>query len=311
MPGHLIHIGFSKTGSTTLAAWFAAHPQLDFVPNGIGGYRDVAALASRAAGPADEPPLWQVTSSDELSSPRIADRPSMRGTGLPRLAVPVPESRRRVCETLRRLSPGATILIVTRGFRGALVSGYSQYVRMGGRLDIFDPMLARSHDASGFLDYDAVVRLYTEAFGADRVIVLPYELLRDEPHTFTRLLEEQLGLDAASPPLPALNRSLSPEAILWYRRLSVLVATVCRVLGPRAGERLYAAYADRIDRDRLRGPARIADRLLPGHRAEAIQIPEELLEPFRGRAAELGKLPLYAPYARDYLNTPAHIVGRG
>ena len=299
MPGHLIHIGFPKAGSTALAAWFAAHPQVDYRPDGIGGYYGAFELAARAAGPPAEPPLWQVTSSEALSVPRTSDAPSAQEDPPPRRAVSLVESRRRVCETLRRLSPDATILIVTRGIRGRAASGYSQYVRMGGRL-LPGETLAERSEPELERDPDSVIELYRDAFGPDRVIVMPYELLRDDPERFVRLLEERLGLDA-SPPLPALNIALAPEAIYWYRVLSIAVAAGSRVLGRRVGGRLFRRYVALIARDRLSVLARAADRLLPGRRIP-INFPDEALERFRGDASSLAELPLYEPYAREYLN---------
>ena len=299
MPGHLIHIGVPKAGSTALAAWFAAHPQVDYRPNGIGGYHGAFELAVSAAGPPTEPPLWQVTSSEALSVPRTSDVPSADEDPPPRRAVPLVESRRRVCETLRRLSPGATILIVTRGFRGMAVSGYSQYVRMGGRL-LPGEVLAERYEPTEEWDSDSLIELYRDAFGRDRVIVMPYEVLRDDPDRFVRLLEERLGL-GASPPLPALNVALAPEAIYWYRVLSIAVAAVSRVLGRRVGGRLFRRYVALIARDRLSVLARVADRLLPGRRVP-LDFPDEAFERFRGSASSLAELPLYEPYAREYLN---------
>jgi hypothetical protein len=299
MPGHLIHIGSPKAGSTALGAWFAAHPQVDYRPDGIGGYHGAFELAARAAGPPTEQPLWQVTSSEALSVPRTGDVPSAHEDPVPRRAVSLAESRRRVCETLRRLSPGATILIVTRGFRGRAVSGYSQYVRMGGRL-LPGEVLAGRYEPGEEWDANGLIELYRDAFGPDRVIVMPYELLRDEPERFVRLLEERLGLDG-SPPLPALNVALAPEAIYWYRVLSIAVAAVSRVLGRRVGGWLYRRYVALIARDRLSVLAHAADRLLPG-RHIPLDFPDEAFEPFRGSASSLAELPLYEPYARDYLN---------
>src|SRR5262249_37217403 len=40
MTGHLIHIGYPKTGSNFLRAWFAQHPQLAYADGGIAGFLD-------------------------------------------------------------------------------------------------------------------------------------------------------------------------------------------------------------------------------------------------------------------------------
>src|SRR5690348_9051548 len=68
MPGHLIHIGYPKTGSNFLRAWFAAHPQLAYADGGLAGYRDVYEIARQAAKP-DPGVLYRVTSCEGLATP--------------------------------------------------------------------------------------------------------------------------------------------------------------------------------------------------------------------------------------------------
>ena len=301
MSRHLIHIGFPKAGSTTLTAWFDQHPQLEFAPNGVGGYYHAFEIAARAAEPRPRPPLWQVTSSESLSSPRESDAVTVAGAwseARPSIA----DSRVRVCQTLHRLSPTATMLIVTRGFKSALASGYSQYVRQGGRLTQSDLLAVHSEHGASVLDYDGTVGLYEEAFGPERVVVMPYELLRDDPHAFFGALAERLELDAGPDAVPRLNPSLSPAAIVWYRRLSAVAALVVRPLGARAGRLAYAAYVSRIERKPLRPVVALLDRVLPARGLTAADIPDEAVELFRGRATGLAGRPHYAPYAADYLN---------
>jgi hypothetical protein len=45
MARHLIHVGYSKAGSTFLQAWFERHPELRFAPGGLGGFNDVDELS--------------------------------------------------------------------------------------------------------------------------------------------------------------------------------------------------------------------------------------------------------------------------
>jgi hypothetical protein len=302
MPGHLIHIGFPKAGSTALSAWFDAHPQLEYAPNAIGGYYDAFGIAARAAA-ARERAAWLVTSSESLSTPRVSDEPALGGAGEPRRrGVTLAESRRRVCETLKVLFGDATILVVTRGFRGEILSGYSQYVKSGGPLPLdalFDPS-GRDHE--GYLDYDGVVALYEGAFGAANVIALPYELLRDDPAAFVGVLEDRLGLEPGAAPVPRRNPSLTPAGLYWYRRLSRAVGAVARVLPRRAGERVFAAYVARAREDRFRRPIERWERLLPGERQLEITVPDSVLQAHRDHATALGERPLYARYAAEYLN---------
>lgn len=303
MSRHLIHIGFPKAGSTSLEAWFASHPQCAFVHEGVGGYRYASEIASGAAARRGTTPLWNVTSCELLSTPLTPDAGSLQDLGEEALLTPISELRERVCLELQRMFAQPAILIVTRGFHAEFLSGYSQYVRGGGRLrieELFAPEAA-GHVAA-FFDYDSVVSLYERTFGEEAVIVLPYELMREDPSAFVAVLEGRLGLESQGISLPALNPSLSPAAIYWYRRLSVAVAGVGERAGPRIGSKLWPAYVGRIDRDRFSRAVRLMHRLLPSREVTSHDVPEEAIEACRGQAARLGEREIYAPYATEYLN---------
>jgi len=299
MPGHLIHIGFPKAGSTALGAWFDAHPQMAHAPNGVGGFYHAFDLAAYGAGSEPEP-LWHVTSGESLSFPRLTDAAPSVGT--PPRARSLTESRARVCRMLRALAGDATILIVTRGFRGAMLSGYSQYLKSGGRRAARElrPDPAVIAEA---LDYDAVVALYEETFGAERVIVLPYELLRDDPAAFVGALEERLGLrSGAAPPPEVRNPSLSAGGLVWQRRLTLAASLATKALPPRFANRVLSRLARLGTEDRLRRPLELVERIVPGSRSLPLEVPDDALAPLRGRAASLAGRPFYDRFASEYLN---------
>jgi hypothetical protein len=94
-----------------------------------------------------------------------------------------------------------------------MMSAYSQYARSGGEDDLF--ALAEGGEGSNAWNYDHVIGLYRSAFG-DGLIVLPYELLRDDADAFVRELERRLGLSLCPAPELRLNSALSPEELSWY-----------------------------------------------------------------------------------------------
>jgi hypothetical protein len=304
MSRHLIHIGFPKAGSTSIGEWFAAHPRLAYVPHGIGGYRGPFDIASYAADPGRSQPEWHVTSSESLSMPRITDRPSLQDRADSSEAA-LEESRERVCSTLHDLFPGATILIVTRGFRGALVSNYSQYVRAGGRVGLRELYAPHAESLAGYLDFDGVASLYSEVFGAERVIVLPYELMRDDPAKFVRILEERLEIERSGVMMPTRNRAPSAAAIARYRAVSAVLAGALRPLGGRLSARIWERYVGWLCSDRSGVFADWAAGVIPHRAGAAAEVPDEVLERCRGHAAALGRSPLYLAYADEYLNPPA------
>jgi hypothetical protein len=206
---------------------------------------------------------------------------------------------------LRALAGEATVLIVTRGFRGAMLSGYSQYLRAGGRHAAAqlrpDPAVIAEA-----LDYDGVVALYEHAFGRDRVIVLPFELLRDDPAAFVGELEARLGLEPGAAPLPEIrNPGLSPAGLVWQRRVTLAAAAVAQALPDALGRRLLTRVARLGTGDRLRRPLELVERIVPGTRGLHVEVPDAALGAVRGRASSLRSRPFYARFSSEYLNDEA------
>jgi hypothetical protein len=303
MAGHLIHIGFPKAGSTSLQAWFETHPQLGFAKNGLAGYREARTIALEAAD-ADSPAVrWRVTSLEGLSMPIAA------AGAVERLAAVDPktmtEARLHALSVLRGLFPRSTILIVTRGFRGMLASTYSQYVRRGGTLAMAD-LFAAFDDRIGeyvahWYDYDGTIALYAEAFGMANVLVLPFELLRDDPGSFTRELEQRLGLEPADVPLSRLNPSLSEPELAWYPIASRGVRRLRTLVGDDRGTRLWSRYLRRVGGPRAGAVMRTISRVTPRDLDGLVDVPAYALESCRGLASSLRDLPHYSPYAAEYL----------
>ncbi|HEX6100127.1 MAG TPA: hypothetical protein VF432_27690 [Thermoanaerobaculia bacterium] len=302
MTNHLLHVGFPKAGSKYLQQWFAAHPQLAYETDGIAGFRSVYAIAREGAKSGDRT-RYRVTSYEGLAAPHgdagnvAVDYASARPTD-------AATAQRRVCEILSGLFPRATVLIVTRGFRSMILSSYSQFVRSGGDADLAElvAVMQAGPGSPGYdhlagltpWNYDRVIGAYTAAFGADNVIVMPYELLRDAPDEFTRMLSQRLGIDPIPGPRDRINESLSAEEMYWYPRLTRLARKV-------PSRRLFRLYVTAAFRNRLRGVVRLLQRVRPGRAVTAASIPDAVVEVFRGHAESLRGNPLYERYASDYL----------
>jgi hypothetical protein len=301
MQRHLVHVGYPKAGSTTLQAWFESRPEVVFAHDAIGGVTSAAAIARQVAV-ADNAPRWVVTSSEDLMVPGD-------GPGIPPTE-PIAARRRRVCARLRTMFGDATILIVTRGFRSIMASSYSEVLRWGPSLSV-EEVVSLYQESPAFegwrvtdvFDYDAALRLYADTFGAESVVVLPFELLRDDPRGFLARLEQRLDLELGSEQAPWHHRSLSGAELYWYPRFSRGVERAANRLG-RRGTALRRTYYERvIRRGRLERSVDVLSRVLRTPTVNpADHIAEEIVETCRGRASSLAANPDYTPYAVEYLN---------
>lgn len=286
--GHLIHVGFPKTGSNFLRRWFRDHPQIAYSEGGIAGYSDAYEIARHAAA---RPVVrrYHVTSCESFAAPHQDAGKQYYG-----LADPVDPAigQENACALLADLFPNARVLIVTRGFRSMIFSSFSQYIRTGADVSIEefvnDPLILRPWD------YDRVIGMYQRAFGMDQVLVMPYELLRDDAERFVRTLERRLGLSHLAPTADRLNAALSPAELYWYPRLTRIVRRL------PIGTRLKRAFLRGIFAGRPRPAIALLQRLRPGAAATPDAIPESLIESYRARALTLRDNPLFAAYAREY-----------
>ena len=292
MTRHLIHIGFPKTGSSFLQEWFERHPQLCYLHGRVAGIDNVFAFLSGAFDASQ--PLWRVTSAEGFSVPN-RDAGKLPEIGRPLTAKEITAAQKQACEMLFGLFPGACILVVTRGFRSAALSGYSQFVRLGAAHS-FEDVMKRPDLGLWEWNYDEVIAHYRAAFG-DRVIVMPYELLAEDQDAFLRELERRLDIDRQPFPKQRVNHGLSAAELRWYPRLSRLMRRLTRGRGW-----LWRLYASLLFRNRLALPIRLANRLWPTHPLSAASIDDEILRPLGSLARKLADEPLYARYRADYQN---------
>jgi hypothetical protein len=292
MTRHLIHIGYPKAGSTFLQHWFDAHPQLAHEYGAIAGFRDMHAITRE--GCTRRNVLYRVTSNEQFSAPR-ADAGSRAMDYERPLALTLAEAQEQVCSMLSTAFPNATVLIVTRGFRSMILSSLSQYARSGGTIDLAARIRAGQQQPDPW-HYDYLIGMYRHAFGEENVILMPYELLRDDADAFLRTLSARLGIDPHPPLRERINESLSPVEMYWYPRLTRFMRRI-------PSRRLFDRYILAALRNELRRPIAWLDRLMPGTPFTADSIPEDLVNAFGGRCESLRGNPLYAPYAADYLFT--------
>jgi hypothetical protein len=294
--GHLIHVGFPKTGSNLLRRWFREHPQLAYADGGIAGYRDVYEVALEAVAPRKHV-LYRVTSSESFTTPSRAmgSRHFKHETPVDMIA-----GQENVRDALMAIFPDAYVLIVTRGFRSMIASSFSQYVRSGATVQ-FEEFLDQMSVIDAPWDYDRVILMYQQAFGAERVIVMPWELLRDERDAFARGIEQRLGLTHFPVPSGLENPSFSPVELSWYPRMTRIVQRL------PLGETLKRLYLRGVFANRFRSVIAVLQRVRPRRLSTSAAVPERIMAALRMKARSLRDNPLYARYAADYYRSESTI----
>lgn len=222
----LIHIGYVKTGSTWLQRHVTDNPEL--------GFREVAdrnAIRTLLIHPND---LWY-----DPAPFREHVRPKLR-TARAEGLIPVVTHERlsgnptsggydaaAVAGRLAGQFPDGRVLIVIREQRSHLLSMYNEYVNGGGScsLDRFlDPPTGSKIPLfdSRFLEFHRLILRYQELFGVDRVGVVPFELLKQDPDAFLYRVVEFSGARGSGSVALAqvVRRSTTPSAVHLQRRLN-------------------------------------------------------------------------------------------
>ena len=202
---NIVHIGLPKTASTTLQnRVFAAQDQFAYIGKTDNLYSDLLReFISRISF--QDSLDYDTARVDELVA-------AMRnGQNKPVLvsdeifSVEGRTDRRIVAERLHRLFAPAKILVVVRAQTAFLQSMYLNHVRGGGQhVGTFADWLDETYGDIRFNDiyrvainYEPLVRTYEDVFGAENVVVLPFELINDPESMFARELAVLLDMPLA------------------------------------------------------------------------------------------------------------------
>lgn len=217
MADPVIHIGYHKTASSLLQHRFFDEPSLGFrlYPRN--------SLARMLVEP--HPFAFDAQACRERLAPWID---ATRGRGL----TPVfsherlsgyPHSggfdSREIADRIAAVFDGARVLVAIREQRAMILSNYRQYVRDGGASPLeryLDPPQSGHRRVPGFapefFEYDRLLDLYRDRFGAGNVRVLVYEELRVEPSRFLERISDfaQTGLSSPASAERATQEILNP-----------------------------------------------------------------------------------------------------
>ena len=132
------------------------------------------------------------------------------------------EVAQRISETF----PEARVLITVREQRSMLHSIWGQYVRQEGQWSM-DRFFGTGREPTGFapicrldhFEYDLLVADYVERLGSDRVLVLPYEVLKQDPDAFVKRVCDfaEVEFDPAQAQWPQANKGYGAATLAVLR----------------------------------------------------------------------------------------------
>jgi len=253
----VVHPGFVRTATTTLQeAVFSTLPGVNYLGRPFGD-PDLAASVyalCRIDGVRYEGAAVRETLNSRLVEGRISV------LSYENLSSYKCKDKQLVAERLKHVFPEATILFTIRNQRDLVRSWYT-FVRRPPRdfvtFDAWWTGLAAdpTRNVLDDLNFDDIIACYERLFSVERVHVIPYEMLRDDPDTFARGVAAATGLGQAgiarAVRSSSLNAGASRRQLAWSKFLSEYVPRIA----VRAGRQVAPGWmATRVNRWQAGGP---------------------------------------------------------
>jgi hypothetical protein len=289
----LIHIGYPKAGSTFLQEWFRGHPNIFYDTHFLQPYSNTGVIPDKTI-PALNGRQHFVISEEQL----VLWQGELDIVGLKFKPFDIKAQQQNTAEALKKNFPDAKVLIVTRGFESLLQSMYAQYISMGGILGFAAYQEQMGEHLATFYDYNRVINLYRNTFGPERVIVLPFELLKEDAARFMQLLSDLSGIESSNNlNYVVVNPSLDKNLLPSYRLISQTLCNLTSIIPRNTQVKIYSNYVAALSQKRS-GLAGLLSKFMGG---EELTVKPETLKLFRGKAEELRQENLFAPYLKEYL----------
>jgi hypothetical protein len=204
------HIGCQRTGSTFLQQRvLLAHPDLI-------AHRNTAPFFFEDTLFARGIDYYRAMSKEEANATVILETHNAL-SGDTRI------DRYDVAERIHAIQPDARIVIGVRSHHTIIPSFYFLDVKNGGTLDY--PSYVETVIANGKFHFDRMVTTYQDVFGPDRVLVLPYEDLRNDAEGYVSGalrfigIREDLSFRQTARPMKERYSDLGIRTILLLNRL--------------------------------------------------------------------------------------------
>lgn len=287
----IIHIGFPRAGSTFLQNYFSLHPDIFFEGNIAGNYRQTGVVPDIQL-PDTSNDTHVVISEEQFS----VWNGNVDIVGVRFIMFDVAAHQQKTLKRLHELFPQSKVLIVTRGFKETVRSMYAQYVRVGGVLKFTEFQNEYAGALAEFYNYDRVIEFAEQIFGAQQVLVFPFELLLESPEKFLRKMEQEFGLKPHPVSTEKMNASLSEGEAVSYRKISNVVFNAISWLPCNWQKTIYGSYVSLLYQGRLSW----LQKILSDKDEEKNEAAKETLLRFKGKAQQLVCLPGFASYKKAY-----------
>jgi hypothetical protein len=291
---HLLHVGYPKSGSCFLGEWFHHHPAFffkDFKLSGIESTSDFCKIALQE----NNKNKYCVIRDMIFSCPIVNEITYLSG---------INEYQEKICATLYDLFPDSKVLIVTRGFESAIISGYCQYIKEGGTASLRD-LIINAKDSNWLTyNYSFLINLYNNYFGKENVIVVPFELLKECPKDFLTYIESKLDIVKEDIEIGKINVALPPHYIFALRKINIIIYNFCNGVG-RPGRILYKFYIKHLNSKKTDSKKRFliskCFSVFFKKKSEDLNIPKELLFKHKYFGEIIKEYKIFEKYRDKYL----------
>ena len=237
-----IHIGFPKAGSTFLQQYFESHPGVDYSRADLDEYRETGVLNL-------PPDVGRVLKNRIISGEQLsiwAGGRSKDGIETYSMDYDIKAHQRYVAAQLKRSFGEAHILIILRSPHSLVLSLYSQYLSSAGSLGLKHFLRESGELIFRLYDYGYVISEYQNLFGSKNVLVLPYEMLKDNQDKFLAEVNNFFGIPQFELQSDLVNRSIPRTLWSIVRPISFIFRLFIKLFPLETQREWYDAYTERL-----------------------------------------------------------------
>ncbi|MBI5539226.1 MAG: sulfotransferase domain-containing protein [Bacteroidia bacterium] len=287
----LLHIGYPKAGSTFLGSWFYNNPNFRFYDLSKVAFNNINKFKDCLNNTSSDKTI--VIKDTRFITPHNNDFKEFSN---------IFDTQKKIAEKLFLLFPTAKILIVTRGFESAIKANYSQYVKEGGILSFNNLIKINKNSQWLPFNYNEIIEYYINLFGNNNVLIIPFELLKNNQNKFIYKIENFVNISHIDIDVKDNNPSLTPQGMEFIRIINITLYFSLYILGPfqKYGYRIHLKILDTIKTKSWNNILFITLSKLVKNKPLIIEPIKEIRNNFQGYSDCLRDNPDFQPYKKEY-----------